>query len=285
MSPEHDQGKDPERRTLDRKLPPGGNNLILYVVLGIIVLVFALNAVRNGTQVELPISDLLALIEQGAPEINPQAAIEVDEGTSGRRESVRYSKLANLRIGPDQIRGTVSREVIAPVSKEPQRVQFYTSRRGLENDNNALLATLREKGFTFRGEDPPSPWGPIAMLMLPVVVIVIFILMMMRRMGGAGGAMAFGRSRGKLIAQEDAGVTFEDVAGIDEAVDELREVVEFLKTPDKFRSLGGRIPKGVLLVGPPGTGKTLLAKAIAGEAEVPFFSLSEIGRASCRERV
>ena len=86
--------------------------------------------------------------------------------------------------------------------------------------------------------------------------------------------MAFGRSRGKLIAQEDVEITFNDVAGIDEAVDELREVVEFLKTPDKFRVLGGRIPKGVLLVGPPGTGKTLLAKAVAGEAGVPFFSLS-----------
>ena len=86
--------------------------------------------------------------------------------------------------------------------------------------------------------------------------------------------MAFGRSRGKMYAQEDLGVTFDDVAGIDEAVEELREVVEFLRTPEKYQVLGGRIPKGVLLVGPPGTGKTLLAKAIAGEAGVPFFSLS-----------
>jgi cell division protease FtsH len=96
----------------------------------------------------------------------------------------------------------------------------------------------------------------------------------MRRLGGAGSPMAFGRSRGKMYAQEDLGVTFEDVAGIDEAVDELREVVEFLRTPEKYQILGGRIPKGLLLVGPPGTGKTLLAKAIAGEAGVPFFSLS-----------
>ena len=101
----------------------------------------------------------------------------------------------------------------------------------------------------------------------------IFFIMM-RRLGGAGSAMAFGRSRGKLYAQEDIGVTFADVAGIDEAVDELREVVDFLRSPEKYQVLGGRIPKGVLLVGPPGTGKTLLAKAIAGEAGVPFFSLS-----------
>ena len=99
---------------------------------------------------------------------------------------------------------------------------------------------------------------------------------MMRRLGGAGSPMAFGRSRGKLYAQEDIGITFDDVAGIDEAVDELREVVEFLRTPEKYQVLGGRIPKGVLLVGPPGTGKTLLAKAIAGEAGVPFFSLSRL---------
>ena len=97
---------------------------------------------------------------------------------------------------------------------------------------------------------------------------------MMRRLGGAGSPMAFGRSRGKMYAQEDLGITFDDVAGIDEAVEELREVVEFLRTPEKFQVLGGRIPKGILLVGPPGTGKTLLAKAIAGEAGVPFFSLS-----------
>ena len=107
-----------------------------------------------------------------------------------------------------------------------------------------------------------------------MLLIVGLFFFMMRRLGGAGSAMAFGRSRGKLYAQEDIGITFDDVAGIDEAVDELREVVDFLKSPEKYQVLGGRIPKGVLLVGPPGTGKTLLAKAIAGEAGVPFFSLS-----------
>ncbi|MFM8401644.1 MAG: ATP-dependent zinc metalloprotease FtsH, partial [Pirellula sp.] len=96
----------------------------------------------------------------------------------------------------------------------------------------------------------------------------------MRRMGGIGSPMQFGRSRGKLYAQEDIGITFNDVAGIDEAVEEVREIVDFLKHPEKYQRLGGRIPRGVLLVGPPGTGKTLLAKAIAGEAGVPFFSLS-----------
>lgn len=109
----------------------------------------------------------------------------------------------------------------------------------------------------------------VFMILLIVVVITFF-----RRMGGAGSAMSFGRSRGRLVAEDDIKVTFDDVAGIEEAVEELREVVEFLRTPSKYQALGGRIPRGVLLVGPPGTGKTLLAKAVAGEAGVPFFSLS-----------
>ena len=105
-------------------------------------------------------------------------------------------------------------------------------------------------------------------------VLLLGVMFVLRRMGGAGSPMSFGRSRGRLYAQEDLGVTFNDVAGIDEAVDEVKEIVDFLSSPEKYQRLGGRIPKGVLLVGPPGTGKTLLAKAIAGEAGVPFFSLS-----------
>src|SRR5207248_1270254 len=97
---------------------------------------------------------------------------------------------------------------------------------------------------------------------------------MVRWMSGGGSPFTFGRSRAKMYARHDQEVTFADVAGIDEAVQELREVVDFLSHPDKYRALGGRIPKGVLLVGPPGTGKTLLARAVAGEAGVPFFSLS-----------
>jgi cell division protease FtsH len=111
------------------------------------------------------------------------------------------------------------------------------------------------------------------MYFVAMAVLVGLFLFMMRRMGG-GSAMAFARSRARMYGQEDVDVTFNDVAGIDEAVEELREVVDFLKAPEKYQTLGGRIPKGVLLVGPPGTGKTLLSRAVAGEAGVPFFSLS-----------
>ena len=107
---------------------------------------------------------------------------------------------------------------------------------------------------------------------MPLVLLGGVWLFMSRR--AAGGLLAVGRSKAKVYVERDVGVTFADVAGVDEAKEELREVIEFLKTPEKFRRLGGSMPKGVLLVGPPGTGKTLLARAVAGEAGVPFFSIS-----------
>ena len=133
---------------------------------------------------------------------------------------------------------------------------------------------LDDHKIDWKGDPPPSEWSGVLPMLLVSVLMIGLIFFLLRRIGGAGSAMSFGRSRGRLYAQDDVGVTFEDVAGIDEAVEELKEVVEFLKTPQKYQSLGGRIPRGVLLVGPPGTGKTMLAKAVAGEAGVPFFGLS-----------
>ncbi|MBV9097216.1 MAG: ATP-dependent zinc metalloprotease FtsH, partial [Frankiaceae bacterium] len=142
----------------------------------------------------------------------------------------------------------------------------------------SLVQHLREKNVRFdaKPEEGRSLLGTLVLNMLPFVIMIGIWLLVMRQMqNGAGkGAMGFGKSRAKLLQQKEGRVTFDDVAGIDEAREELQEIVEFLKDPSKFSRLGGKIPKGALLVGPPGTGKTLLARAIAGEANVPFFNIS-----------
>jgi len=158
----------------------------------------------------------------------------------------------------------------------PEIIKKYAvSLVGISDIDRARLSKLlTDKGINTSFDRPPSElMSVVSIIALPLLVVFLFF-MILRRTGGAGSALSFGRSRGRMHAQEDLEITFDQVAGVDEAVEELREIVEFLKSPGKYQALGGRIPRGVLLVGPPGTGKTLLAKAIAGEAGVPFFSLS-----------
>ncbi|SFH93084.1 ATP-dependent zinc metalloprotease FtsH [Planctomicrobium piriforme] len=168
--------------------------------------------------------------------------------------------------------GGESGDAAKPAAERVQRYRIPIG--GIADQKIADLSnTLDKKGIDYTGSSPETEWSTVLSIMLMASVVLIFILFL-RKIGGPGQAMSFGRSRGRLYAEDDVRITFEDVAGIEEAVDELREVVEFLRTPGKYQALGGRIPRGVLLVGPPGTGKTLLAKAVAGEAGVPFFSLS-----------
>lgn len=288
-TPGMDTKQDPTKKPADKKLqdkkpPQMGGNLLWYAALVGIALTLVFTFVASRSEYDLPYIELLRLIEKGsdfANRLDPVAAslahIDVIEGTGGER-TVRYSHLTQLRVGTEEITGCVDRLVITPESpknKVEKAVRFHTGRKGFENDQNALADLLKKHGFNdARGEYAPSALKAYLPMVLFTIMLIVVGIYIMRRLGGAGSPMAFGRSRGKMYAQEDIGVTFEDVAGIDEAVDELREVVEFLRTPEKYQTLGGRIPKGVLLVGPPGTGKTLLAKAIAGEAGVPFFSLS-----------
>ena len=146
-------------------------------------------------------------------------------------------------------------------------------------DDPALVSRLRTNGVLISakpsGDGQVSPFYGVLLNWLPMLLIIgVWIFFMRQMQGGGGKAMGFGKSRARMLTEKQGRITFDDVAGIDEAKEELQEIVEFLKSPQKFQRLGGRIPKGALLIGPPGTGKTLLARAIAGEANVPFFTIS-----------
>jgi cell division protease FtsH len=182
-----------------------------------------------------------------------------------RQKPRRASAIRRSAIAPERISGKLQNDetfVTVPIPGD-----------------NSLYPLLDEKGVDVQGkaEEQPSLILILLYQALPFLLILgiaFFVLRQMQKGGGAGGAMGFGKSKAKLLTEKHGKVTFDDVAGIDEAREELQEIVEFLKDPQKFSRLGGKIPKGALLVGSPGTGKTLLARAIAGEAGVPFFSIS-----------
>jgi cell division protease FtsH len=180
------------------------------------------------------------------------------------KQAVRSGQVAEVFVGEQTIRGTFTREVNGSRSFSSTRIE-----------DPKLLEDLDMAGVKYTGEFV-SRWLPeILGWILPLVFIFVIWSYFSRRIGGAeGGVMSFARSKHRVFAEDDVKVSFADVAGVDEAEQELKEIVEFLRNPRKYTTLGGRIPKGVLLVGPPGTGKTLLARAVAGEAKVPFFSLS-----------
>jgi cell division protease FtsH len=193
--------------------------------------------------------------------------------------SVTFQK---VKVGRSDIKGEISTRDPSTDGKETSQpvvatASFYTPRQGLENDPGLHERLDQWVGPSYQAEEEETAMIKATSLLITILFFVSILVagfLVIRWLSGGGSPLTFGRSRHKLYAQKDLHVTFQDVAGIDEAVAELREVVDFLKTPEKYQALGGRIPKGVLLVGPPGTGKTLLAKAVAGEADVPFFSLS-----------
>ncbi len=181
---------------------------------------------------------------------------------------VKNGEVSDVTIGEQTIHGELRQ---APANDSKASKQFTTTRV----EDPKLTEELEAKQVKYSGE-AINKWLPDLLgWIIPLVLFIGIWGFFFRRMSGAeGGVMSFARSKAKIYADDEVKVRFTDVAGVDEAEDELKEIVEFLKNPKKYTNLGGRIPKGVLLVGPPGTGKTLLARAVAGEAHVPFFSMS-----------
>jgi cell division protease FtsH len=212
---------------------------IFYVVAGLLLILGLQWYIGGGASSEVAYSDFKAALAAG--------------------------KVRELTVSPTDIQGSM-------VGPSGQLMSFHTTRV----DEPDLVKQLADKGVKFTGKPAGSFLSGILSWILPIAIMFALWNFFMMRMGTGGpGVLSIGQSKAKLVADTGAKrITFNDVAGIDEAKEELQEVVEFLKTPQRFETLGGRIPRGILLVGAPGTGKTLLAKAVAGEAGVPFFSIS-----------
>jgi cell division protease FtsH len=238
------------RGTGKNKLPnwSSRNGLWTWIIFGVAVILFASVLSRpDYASKEIPYSDF--------------------------KEKIRAGEIHRVIVSPSLVRG-YTEEVPDKSNVHRSPITFFVA-IPLANDPG-FVALMEEKGIQYEQENVVLKdffWHWI----LPFVVLLLMWRVLFSRafkMGPGAGIMSFGKNRARLVVEDSKKVTFEDVAGVDEAKEELSEIIDFLKTPQKFRAIGGKIPKGILLVGPPGTGKTLLAKAVAGEAGVPFFSLS-----------
>ena len=190
------------------------------------------------------------------------------------KAKIASGEIIEVTLGQERIIGTIKN----PDPKDTKKPTIPFTTNAIPDGDQTLIPALDKAGVKYSVSEPPSPVGTFLLAWgLPMAVIGLISYMGYRQMAGgmgAGGMFGVGKSKATEVKPETIGITFKDVGGADEAITELQEIIQFLKTPEKFSGLGGRIPKGVLLVGPPGTGKTLLAKATAGEAGVPFFETS-----------
>ncbi len=252
----------------------------MYTLFALLFVFGAAMLISNSMVHAIRYPDLLSLIdntqyaERGKTELVPGKTGEVEINSGSTKYKIR--NLRDVQVDEKSVTGTI--EIVPLENGEEGKFStkgFQSVKDNSEFTNKQLREKLEAANIAWSNRPGPNMLTQSFMFfILPLLIVTAIFLFVMRRLGGVNSPMQFGRSRGRLYVQEDIGVTFNDVAGIDEAVEEVREVVDFLKHPEKYQKLGGRIPRGVLLVGPPGTGKTLLAKAIAGEAGVPFFSLS-----------
>jgi cell division protease FtsH len=280
---------DQDRKPADQKNRPGLAFFFVLVTIGVSLL--ALMMLSSIREYKLALSDFEHLLSQTQYQDKDSDLLVTSDTKSGRivirnkglnNRWDELSELQDIELGKTKIHGKVTLRTAEASDEEPgdkdwtaqREVLFVTKKDDSDQFTTSLISALKRANISYDATGGPSFMERYGFLLFTTALLILFFLWMVRRLGGASGPMQFGRSRGKLHAEEDLKITFNDVAGIDEAVEEVREVVDFLKNPEKYQKLGGRIPRGVLLVGPPGTGKTLLAKAIAGEAGVPFFSMS-----------
>jgi cell division protease FtsH len=207
--------------------------------------------------------------------LTPMLVHETQIPYSEFKSKIATGNIVDVTLGQERIVGTM-KNPDATDTKNPT-IPFTTN--AVPDGDPTLIPALDQAGVKYRVSEPPSPLGNFLLAYgLPLALIGGVWYMTSRQMAkggmGAGGIFGVGKSKATEVKPETIGITFKDVGGADEAIAELQEIIQFLKAPEKFSRLGGRIPKGVLLVGPPGTGKTLLAKATAGEAGVPFFETS-----------
>ncbi len=242
----------------ENQKPKIGRNLLLWLIIfsSVVTIYMMMNSVQKP-EWSLPYNQYLQLLEEG---------------------KIKSAVITKSHLNDYEFHGELNEPVKINIEGRLREVRNFVTKLGVVDSKTE--ETWLSNGITIKYESADNPWWNTFISILPWVVLIGIYIYFLRKMQiGGGGAsnrniFSFGKSRARLISDSQNKVTFKDVAGCDEAKEELEEVVEFLKDPQKFQRLGGRIPRGVLLIGPPGTGKTLLARAIAGEANVPFFSIS-----------